>query len=250
MTRAIDRLIVAGSLDPSRRDRSRSLIGWTLDRLGADLDQERPRAPGARRRSSSASTAAAEATQAASPEREQLDAVRARRGGRAGRRVRAAAAPGRAGARAGAHPSPLVQRARALRALPVSLLRRAHRRPAPDEDAGRGGGAAGLARPRSATPCTCSSRRAQAAEAAGARLAAPAYAHALDEDVERVSALVAAWRESVLAADLAGLAGIRPRAAVRVRARRRAAPRALRPLLAPGRARAGRRLQDEPARRT
>ena len=47
-------------------------------------------------------------------------------------------------------------------------------------------------------------------EAAAARLASPAYAHALDEDVERVSALVAAWRESVLAADLTGLAGIRP----------------------------------------
>jgi hypothetical protein len=46
-------------------------------------------------------------------------------------------------------------------------------------------------------------------EAAAAHLAAAGYAHALDEDVERVAALVAAWRESPLAAELAGLAGVR-----------------------------------------
>jgi ATP-dependent exoDNAse (exonuclease V) beta subunit len=37
MTRAIDRLIVAGSIDPTRKDGIRSTVGWVLERLGADL---------------------------------------------------------------------------------------------------------------------------------------------------------------------------------------------------------------------
>ena len=42
MTRAIDRLIVAGSVDPTRRDAVRSPIGWVIERLGADLGAETP----------------------------------------------------------------------------------------------------------------------------------------------------------------------------------------------------------------
>ncbi len=38
MTRAIDRLIVAGSLDPGRRDATASPLGWVVGRLGAGLD--------------------------------------------------------------------------------------------------------------------------------------------------------------------------------------------------------------------
>ena len=49
MTRAIDRLIVAGSVDPSRRDAARSPIGWVIERLGADLGAESSRGARARR---------------------------------------------------------------------------------------------------------------------------------------------------------------------------------------------------------
>ena len=43
MTRAIDRLIVSGSLDPSRPADSKSPIGWVLDRLGGvELDGDAP----------------------------------------------------------------------------------------------------------------------------------------------------------------------------------------------------------------
>jgi ATP-dependent exoDNAse (exonuclease V) beta subunit len=42
MTRAIDRLIVAGSLDPGRRDAAESPLGWVSDRLGAGLDLDGP----------------------------------------------------------------------------------------------------------------------------------------------------------------------------------------------------------------
>ena len=42
MTRAIDRLIVAGSVDPARRDAARSPIGWVIERLGADVGAETP----------------------------------------------------------------------------------------------------------------------------------------------------------------------------------------------------------------
>jgi ATP-dependent helicase/nuclease subunit A len=38
MTRAIDRLIIAGSLDPGRKDAAESTIGWVVGRLDAALD--------------------------------------------------------------------------------------------------------------------------------------------------------------------------------------------------------------------
>jgi ATP-dependent exoDNAse (exonuclease V) beta subunit len=44
MTRAIDRLIIAGALDPGRSDAARSPIGWVLARLGSPPDAEGPRA--------------------------------------------------------------------------------------------------------------------------------------------------------------------------------------------------------------
>jgi ATP-dependent exoDNAse (exonuclease V) beta subunit len=37
MTRAVDRLIVSGSLDPTRAESARSPIGWVAERLGTDL---------------------------------------------------------------------------------------------------------------------------------------------------------------------------------------------------------------------
>jgi ATP-dependent helicase/nuclease subunit A len=42
MTRAAERLIVSGSLDPTRREASRSPIGWVVQRLGTDLGGELP----------------------------------------------------------------------------------------------------------------------------------------------------------------------------------------------------------------
>jgi ATP-dependent helicase/nuclease subunit A len=42
MTRAIDRLIVAGALDPGRKDTERSPLGWVLSRLGSSLAAEGP----------------------------------------------------------------------------------------------------------------------------------------------------------------------------------------------------------------
>src|SRR5439155_19502828 len=43
MTRAIDRLIVSGSLDPSRQADSNTPIGWVPDRLGGvELDGDAP----------------------------------------------------------------------------------------------------------------------------------------------------------------------------------------------------------------
>ena len=42
MTRAIDRLILAGSVDPARKDSSSTPIGWVIDRLGAELGANGP----------------------------------------------------------------------------------------------------------------------------------------------------------------------------------------------------------------
>ncbi len=42
MTRAIDRLIVSGSLDPDRPGAERTPIGWVLERLGADTAADGP----------------------------------------------------------------------------------------------------------------------------------------------------------------------------------------------------------------
>ena len=42
MTRAIDRLILAGALDPDRDDAGSTPIGWVVDRLGAAVDADAP----------------------------------------------------------------------------------------------------------------------------------------------------------------------------------------------------------------
>jgi ATP-dependent exoDNAse (exonuclease V) beta subunit len=209
MTRAIDRLIVAGSLDPSRRDRSRSLIGWTLDRLGANLDQEHLELPGGEKILLHVDRRA-DATEPSLPELEQL----------------ALFEPGAAGEPAAAFelrplqavPEPGPERIRRLSYSALALLERCSYRfylerfvgLRPEEDAGRGRGAGGLSPAEVGDAVHALLEAGAGPDAAAAHLDAPAYSHALDEDVERVSALVAAWRESVLAADLAGLAGIRP----------------------------------------
>ncbi len=166
MTRAIDRLIVSGSIDPSRASDAETPIGWVLERLGPDeleragdapleivrddarlvlrvdrfrpTKRPRPRASLGRRGSDAAV------------------AVRGRRGRPAAVEVpplpelEPVPAPPRL-----PHPAPLLQRAGALRALFVPLLRRAGRGDATDApDRGRGAGAGGhrdrRRRPRSA----------------------------------------------------------------------------------------------------
>ncbi|MFN8188526.1 MAG: UvrD-helicase domain-containing protein [Gaiellales bacterium] len=42
MTRAVDRLIISGSVDLSRRDAARSPLGWMLESLAVDLDVDHP----------------------------------------------------------------------------------------------------------------------------------------------------------------------------------------------------------------
>ena len=75
------------------------------------------------------------------------------------------------------------------------------------------------------------------------------YPAVADEELARIGAFVEAYCESDLARRVASLAGCEARAAVRLRARRRAAARPPRRPVSRGAARARPRLQDEPARR-
>ena len=127
MTRAIDRLIVAGSVDSEKRD-ARTPIGWVLERLELEeledgevvRDQARlcpARRPLRARGRQVAETPVAEASQlslfeAAARGSGADGAGRCRRSSRSSCRRRAGAAA-------------LLQRARPVRALPVPLLRRA-----------------------------------------------------------------------------------------------------------------------------
>ncbi len=43
MTRAVDRLILAGAFDPKRKDATGTPIGWVIDRIGGSLDTSLPR---------------------------------------------------------------------------------------------------------------------------------------------------------------------------------------------------------------
>ena len=175
MTRAIDRLIVSGSIDSQRKADEKTPIGWVLGRLdcAAELASALEAPIELEREGARVLVRVDRTPPAAEP-------VRCRRAGRgggrrrdgparallAGRSAAAAAAragagadPGAAGAAAARRAPALLQRARALRALLVPLLRRAGRRACgrPTRTGPSPGGAA-WRRPRSATPCTgCSS---------------------------------------------------------------------------------------------
>ena len=176
MTRAMDRLIVSGSVDRSSERDDRTPIGWVLERLGLgeELDRAEASGPVEVERGNAAVVLRIDRFDPASPEQVAPVAVpaRSRRGGparplrrRGGGDPGSGAAPARArrdpGAAARARCAALVQRDLAVRPLRVPLLRRAHRRHA----AGAVGATAWLPmgpeasiRPRSATPCTgCSS---------------------------------------------------------------------------------------------
>ena len=138
MTRAIDRLIVSGALDPEQADETP--IGWVLGaarpgrrararRRGAGRARARRRAPPAAGRAARPGAG----RRAGEPVEPEAAEPRSSRCSRRRRRRAAAARAGAAGARAAARAAalrraqPLVQRDRALRALLVPLLRRARR---------------------------------------------------------------------------------------------------------------------------
>ena len=144
MTRAIDRLIVSGSIDSHRKADEKTPIGWVLGRLdcAAELAGAREAPIELEREGARVLVRVDRTPPAVEPEPGQ----RARRGSDrrrdgparallAGRSATAAAAragaradPGAAGAASARRAPALLQRARALRALLVPLLRRAGRR--------------------------------------------------------------------------------------------------------------------------
>ena len=214
MTRAIDRLIVSGAIDPSRAADQATPIGWVL---GA------PRGRGARRRRGRPGRAR---PRRRAPARARRPAPA--RGARRPTGARAAApsegqlalfvgdelaplpppapraARARAGARAAAPPRapPLLQRARALRALLVPLLRRARRRAAARGRAGTVPGRAGLAATEIGDAVhrlleSSTSRRRAVPDVEVVRAWYPAVT---DEELERIRGFVASYCESELAA--------------------------------------------------
>ena len=132
MTRAIDRLIVAGSVDGEKRD-AKTPMGWVLDRLELDELEDGEVERGEARLRIAVDRYAPEAVEVAPAveEDDQLSLFDAER--RRDRRRGAGARPARArrGAAGRARAAALVHGARAVRELPVPLLRRAHRRHAP-----------------------------------------------------------------------------------------------------------------------
>ncbi len=129
MTRAIDRLILAGSLDPMRREPTSTPLRWALGRLGVDLDED----------NADLDVAGAPVVVRVDRAGDQIApspvAVRNRAAGalrspdvHAGCGcVRAPGAPAGSRAAAPQRAQALVQRTGALRALLVPLLRRADR---------------------------------------------------------------------------------------------------------------------------
>ena len=144
MTRAIDRLIVSGAIDPEKaRRRDADRLGARAARRARRARERGRRAGRARARRRAAARAARPASRRApSPRPSRAEAARRAEDGQlalfdelpaaapAPRGARAARARAAAGAAAAPRAAALVQRARALRALLVPLLRRARRRDA------------------------------------------------------------------------------------------------------------------------
>ena len=221
MTRAIDRLIVSGAIGRARGGRGHA------DRLGARAARGRAssRTPRpARSRSSAAARACSCGSTAYAPEPE----VAPRAGGASSssscspsgeRRRRAGRRPQLRAARAEVPAPPLapraaalLQRARAVRALLVPLLRRAGRRHAP----GRRRRDASPARPGLAATEIGDAvhallervdLRAPAVPDDLAELVRARYPAVTDEELERIRGFVASYCESELAARIAALEG-------------------------------------------
>ena len=253
MTRAIDKLIVAGSVDSEKRD-SRTPIGWVLERLEVGeledgevvrdearlalrVDRYEPEAGGRRGAGGGAGPAVA---------------VRGR--SRSAGADRAGTAAARADRRAaGAGAATVLQRARPVRALPVPLLRGAAGRAAPRRRLGRGdcSAAGGLAATEIGDAVHRLLERIDlgAPEAPSLDQVLAWYPAASAEELERIGLLVDAFCGSTLANRLAALDDVSSERPVRVRARRRALPRRPRRLPPQRGPRARRRLQVELARR-
>ena len=252
MTRAIDRLIVSGAIDPTSRRDANAPLHWILKRLEVDLDGDDPvELERGDARLLLRVDRPAPAGEAPDPDdRAAAPALRADRGGRraaagAGAPGAAAAARGAAVRRCAASPTARSRSTTSARTASTRSGSSACRRARWSCRPGRR--SRGCSRPRSATPSTCSSRsrrpRRRCATACSSR-----YPGATEDNLERVESLLAAWRESELGRRLVGGRGHAARARVLVRARRRPGSRALRRVPPRGRARARRRLQDEPPR--
>ena len=234
MTRAIDRLIVSGAIDPDRTADRSTPIGWVLERLDAygtvlDVDeapvelarddarfvltvsrhraddataqQRRDRRPG-RRRERRRAAARALRRAADGPTASRHRAPRARCDPDASRSRRA--------------PS-VLQRARALRALLVPLLRRARSRASATRASRRR--VEWRSRARGDRDRRCRPSPAGARPARRARSPPRAsldetvrgwYPEVTEDELERVAGLVDAYCASPLAARLASLRGARP----------------------------------------
>jgi ATP-dependent helicase/nuclease subunit A len=211
MTRAIDRLIVSGAVDPASSRDANAPIRWILDRLGADLSAERPVEVGNdgarallridRRQPASAEADAPAATQLA------LFAAGAERANRVAPQL-APLAPIAA---------PPANRIRRLSYSALALYGRcsyrfyaeriAGLRPR-DGAGGVPGGAEGLAATEVGDAVHVLLETGAALEDVRQRVLAR-YPAATDDDLERIAALVSAWRESPLAQRLAAEEGVR-----------------------------------------
>ena len=229
MTRAIDRLIVAGSVDGERRD-AKTPMGWVLDRLelGELEDGEVVRGEARLRVAVDRYDARGRAGSHRWSRRTTSSRCSTPSGSRPWPRFRRCPARARRRAAGRARAAALVHGARPVRELPVPLLRRAHRRHAPaSTSSGRVPGQTGMA---------------------GTEIGSAV--HRLLEDIDLASPVppsleeVVAWYPAATAEELGRIGGLVEaycalaarraaggarrrggRAAVRVRARRRPLPR-------------------------
>ena len=210
MTRAIDRLILAGSLDPSRDAAAGTPIAWVVDRLGAAIDADGPVAldcdgvPVVVR----VDRGSAEATKpATSPAAEQLELFDVEAAERQSPIFELSAL------RPLPDPPP-----RTVRSLSYSALALFERCPYRfyaerivglfEDERDPGGGDAGLSAAEIGDAVHVHLEDGAPAEEAMGRLSAR-YPTATASDGERVAALVAAWHGSDIAERLATLSGVR-----------------------------------------
>ena len=249
MTRAIDRLIVSGAVDPTSTRDAKAPIRWILDRLEADLEGGEPvelEREGAR------VLLRVDRRDDAEPERDE---------GAVAQLELFAAVEGAVSREApelpplAPVPEPPAFRIRRLSYSALALFGRCSYRFYAERIAGLRSSAAVAAVPGAEGLAATEIGDAVhvllehgvgAGETAEPVLAR--YPAATAEDLERVDALVGAWHASPLALELRERRRVAARAPVRLRTRRRPPPRPLRRLPARRRAGARGRLQDEPAR--
>ncbi len=254
MTRAIDRLIVSGAVDPTSRRDSAAPLHWILHRLDVSLDE---RGPVELQRDDARIVVRVDRADADAPvvpageaAESQLQLFAPANGGAARQ------APELPPLAPIAEPPPHVIRSLSYSALALfercSYRFYAERvvglRPADGAGAIPGGDAGLAATEIGDAVHVLLEVGAPAAEIRDRVLAR--YPAATEDDLTRVEALVAAWERSPLARQLAESSGVRRELALCVRAGRRPAPRPSRRGGRRGRQGARRRLQDESARRS